>query len=75
MKDVVISLLFAIAAKKAYMRKEKSPYVTMSTMSITSSKFFFKSLFSESVRVGTLMEKMGTRNTQEFDVLYVKYYS
>ena len=41
------------------MRKEKSPYVTISTMSITSSKFFFKSLFSESVRVGTLMEKWG----------------
>ena len=57
------------------MRKEKSPYVTMSTMCTTSSKFFFKSLFSESVRLGTLMEKMGTRNTQEFDVLYVKYYS
>lgn len=36
---------------------------------------FFKSLFSVAVRVDTLMEKIGTRNTQEFDVRYLKYYS
>ena len=46
----------------------------MSTMS-TTSRNFFKSLFSVAVRVDTLMEKIGTRNTQEFDVRYLKYYS